>query len=123
VTPRFVISYITNGQGFAMTVKNVGVVYTNETQLQSPSRTLTMMDVNPFITANDSGSHTSQPVARAASMVRDIHNANARMGYIHGKRCNGAWADGHVSGSDKFVYYDIKRTKTAVETDDSFTAY
>ena len=120
---RWIISYITNGQVFGMAVKNVGDVYTNESQLEEPSGTLILMDVNPLITANDSGASTSSPVATAQVMVRDKHNANARMGYIHGKSCNGAWADGHVSSSEKFVYYDIKRTKSAAEAGDNFTAY
>ena len=120
---RWIVSYIANGQVFAMNVKNVGWVYANETQIEDPSSTLTLMDVNPYITKNDSGDSVDLPVAIAKVMLQDMTKTNARLGYIHSKHCNGAWADGHVSSSTKFVYQDIKLKKSVVEADDSYTAY
>ena len=120
---RWVVSYITNGKLFAMNVKNVGWVYVNETQIEDPSGTLTMMDINPYITKNDSGDSADLPVAIAKVMLLDMTKTNARLGYIHSKHCNGAWADGHVSSSTKFVYQDIKLTKSIAEADDDYTAY
>lgn len=107
-----------------MSVKDVGLVWTLETKVDKPSETLTFMDGNPLITANDSGDSNQLPVAAAGVMLLNMARTNARLGYIHrGKTCNGAWMDGHVSDSRKFVYYDIKRVKSVEETDDSFTGY
>ena len=119
---RWVVSYITNGNVFAMNVKNVGLVYVNETQIEDPAGTLTLMDKNPLINSND-GDGSSSPVAIPGVMLRDITKKNARLGYIHGKHCNGAWADGHVSSSEKFVYQDIKLKKSVADSNDNYTNY
>jgi len=121
---RWITSYITNGQVFAVSVKNVGMVYKKETQIEMPSATLTYMDINPYITANDAGDSARLPVSNPTVMLLDMTKKNARIGYIHNKKCNGAWADGHVSSSEKFVYYDIKLTKSVAEaTYDNYTGY
>ncbi len=113
------ITYMTNGNVFAYTDSPGVYIGARETMLDAPAATCTLFDINMY--SNSVNAYL--PVRVPAHLRRNLFFDESRIGYIHNKRCNAAYADGHAGDSDKFIYYDIKARKRVIDWNDDFTDY
>jgi len=110
------ISYSHNG----LVLSNSYDALTKVVSVQIPSKTMLLVDANPFSATSTGGQILRIPNV----LVRNMSAALARVGYIHQSKANTLWCDGHVNANSMLVYYDLKIDKRSYYSPyDDYSAY